>query len=96
MTEEGAPTLSPIFLPYGPPLLKRLRSSTVFIFQGMEESLQKGVSYKSFFMDLYQRLSKEHQMDDPISHMQGQIIITIIITIYNDYKAVVDTFDGKY
>ena len=90
MTEEVS-ALSSIFLPHGSLLLKRPRSSTVSTLPGMEDTLRKGRSHKGFFMDLYKRLTREHQMDNPIPNMESQMVIEIIMIsiIYKDYKTAV-------
>ena len=74
-TAEGAPTLSPIFLPKGPPPLKRPRSSTVSTMPGMEENLQRGYSHKTYFMEVYKAASKRLEVEPYVPEMEGQIII---------------------
>jgi len=91
ITEEGVPTLSPIFLPQGPPPLKRLRSYTVSTMSGMESYLHTSKSHSAFFQDLYIKIVKDRGEDKSFINRDSRILIKMIGSIYKDYKSAVDT-----
>jgi len=90
-TEKGAPTLLPIFLPQGPPPLKRPRSSTVSTMTGMEGRSRAGKSHKVFFVDIFMKAADRLEIELTVPEMEGQIIIEIIASIYKNYRSAVDT-----
>jgi len=57
----------------------------------MEDYLHTGKSHTIFFYNLYLKVARENGDHLPIVNRQTGALIKIIISVYNDYKLVVNT-----
>jgi len=90
-TKKGVLTLSTIFLPQGPPLLKQPRSSMVLTMPGMEGYICTSKSHSTFFQDLFVKIAKDKRDQGPFINQDSRILIDIVVSIDKNYKLAVDS-----
>ena len=94
VTAEGAPTLSPIFLPQGPPQRKRQRSSTLSNLPRVDEQYLEGNPPSQYWLTLYQTKYLERcreLKEEPIPTTQSTYaLVELFYQMHRDYRMAID------
>jgi len=94
-TQEGAPTLSPIFLPQAPPSLNGHRSTTVSSLPHIDESLLKDASPSAYFLNLFHKINQELEIGATTASKENVVMIEMIYQIDEDYRTALDTLSER-
>jgi len=94
-TQDGAPTLSPIFLPQGPPLLTRYRSTTVSSLQPSNESFLKNAPPSAYFLNLCHKINQELEIGATTASKENVVMIEMSYQIHKDYKTAIDALSEQ-
>ena len=94
-TQEGAPTLSPNFLPQGPPALKRHRSPTVSSLLPIDERFLKKAPSSAYFLNLIHKINEELEIGATTASKESVVMIEMIYKIHKDYRTAIDALSEQ-
>jgi len=89
-TQEGAPTLSPIFMPAGPPSLKRPRSDTITSLPPIDERYLRNAPPSAYFLNLFHKINQDQQIGATTTSKENVVMIEMIYQIHKDYRTAID------
>jgi len=89
-TQEGAPTLSPIFMPQGPPLLKRPRSNTITSLSHIDERYLRNAFPSAYFLNLFHKINQDQEIGATTASKENVVMIEMIYQIHKDYRTAID------
>jgi len=94
-THEGAPTLSPIFMPQGPPSLKRPRSTTVSSLPHIDEQYLRDAPPSAYFLNLFHKINLELEIGATTANKDTVVMIEMIYQIHKDYRSAIDALSEQ-
>ena len=94
-TQGGAPTVSPIFMPQGPPSLKRQRSTTVSSLPHIDEEFLKNAPPSAYFLNLFHQINQEPEIGATTASKENVVMIEMIYQIHKDYRTAIDALSEQ-
>jgi len=94
-TQDGAPTLSPIFMPQGPPSLKRQRSTTVSSLPHIDERYLKNAPPSAYFLHLFHKINQDQEIGATTFSKENVVMIEMIYQIHKDYRTAIDSLSEQ-
>ena len=87
---DGAHTLSPIFMPQGPPSLKRQRSSMISSLPHIDERYLRDAPPSAYFLNLFHKINQEKEIGATAATKDTVVMIEMIYQIHKDYRSAID------
>jgi len=94
-TQEGAPTLSPIFMPAGPPLLKRPRSITITSLLHIDERYLRNAPPSAYPLNLFHKINQDQEIGATTASKENVVMIEMIYQIHKDYRTAIDALSEQ-
>ena len=94
-THEGAPTLSPIFMPQGPPSLKPPRSTTVSSLPHIDEQYLRDAPPRAYFLHLFHKINQVPEIGATTANKDTVVMIDMIYQIHKDYRSAIDALSEQ-
>jgi len=89
-TQEGAPTLSPIFMPAGPSSLKRPISNTITSLSHIDERYLRNAPPRAYFLNLFYKINQDQEIGATTAGKENVVMIEMIYQIHKDYRTAID------
>ena len=94
-TQEGALTLSPIFMPAGPPSLKRPRSNTITSLPHIDERYLRNAPPSAYFLNLFHKINQGQEIGATTASKENVVMIEMIYQIHKDYRTAIDALSEQ-
>ena len=94
-TQEGAPTLSPIFMPAGPPSLKRPTSNTITSLLHIDERYLRNAPPSAYFLNLAPKINQDQEIGATTASKENVVMIEMIYQIHKDYRTAIDALSEQ-
>ena len=94
-TQEGAPTLSPIFMPAGPPSLKRPRSNTITSLPHIDERYLRNAPPRAYFLNLFHKINQDQVIGATTASKENVVMIKMMYQIHKDYRTAIDALSEQ-
>jgi len=94
-TQEGAPTLSPIFMPAGPPSLKRPISNTITSLPHIDERYLRNAPPRAYFLNLFHKINQDQEIGATTASKENVVMIEMIYQIHKDYRTAIDALSEQ-
>jgi len=94
-TQDRAPTLSPIFMPQGPPSLKRPRSNTIKSLPHIDERYLRNAPPSAYFLNLFHKINQDQEIGVTIASKENVVMIEMIYQIHKDNRTAIDALSEQ-
>jgi len=94
-TQEGAPTLSPIFMPAGPHSLKRPRSNMITSLPHIDERYLRNAPPSAYFLNLFHKINQDQEIGATTASKENVVMIEMIYQIHKDYRTAIDALSEQ-
>jgi len=94
-TQEGAPTLSPIFMPQGSPSLKRPRGNTITSLPHIHERYLRNALPSAYFLNLFHKINQDQEIGATTASKENVVMIEMIYQIHKDYRTAIDALSEQ-
>ena len=94
-TQDGAPTLSPIFMPQGQPSLKRPRSNTITSLPLIDERYLRNAPPSAYFLNVFHKINQDQEIGATTASKENMVMIEMIYQIHKDYRTAIDALSEQ-
>jgi len=94
-THDGAPTLSPIYMPPGPPSLKRPRSNMIKSLPHIDERYLRNAPPTAYFLNLFHKINQDQEIGATTASKENVVMIEMIYQIHKDYRTAIDALSEQ-
>jgi len=94
-TQQGAQTLSPIFMPPGPPSLTRPRSNTITSLTHIDKSYLRNAPPSAYFLNLFHKINQDQEIGATTASKENVVLIEMIYQIHKDYRRAIDALSEQ-
>ena len=93
--QDGAPTLSAIFMPQGPPSLKRHWSNMITSLPHIDERYLRTPPPSAYFLNLFHKINQDQEIGATTASKEHIVIIEMIYQIHKDYRTAIDALSEQ-
>jgi len=94
-TQDGAPTLSPIFMRQGPPWLKGPRSNTITSLPHIDERYLRNAPPSAYFVYLFHKINQDQEIGATTANQENVVMIKMIYQIHKDYRTAINALSEQ-
>ena len=94
-TQDGAPTLSPIFMPQGLPLVQPPRSNTITSLPHINERYLRNAPPSAYFLNLFHKINQDQEIGATTASQENVVMTETIYQIHKDYMTAIDALSEQ-